>query len=582
MAQFSTAVDSDFARLHGFDSETLDLLINLIPHHVTKISAPSLSMQSLPSESRSAPVQDCYKLRYEAAEKRYARMKGIVSASLEAQRMVKLENECLKTTREVRRTGMECPVALDAMVSVGDGRMSVSRSGAIASEVQSLASRLNSALDLNEKLMQYNRVMRGEQAPMCHSDGSDYELDLRQRIDVLSIESAVQRRRITDLELECTRLQSDQNAFEHDERLRECEDVFDKILGRDRLDFGVESIPGAVLAVFHPIGTCRNNDCQAYAKRLRGGLRKAVTAEYVRERNERLHGLVKCGAMPLETLRVEKDAVIEKLQRRICCFEQAMRMTSEEADQIELRSVTSKIFVAAKDLEQLESKSADARKEYMKWGVMLSNRKAEFDEIALDLADARREDIVLGEEKTLIEHSRNLLAKEYAVAVSFRKEIAQFRDGRMGAVFREQKAQLEAVQREMEGMRMERNDRVDHNSMAVETGSFLFQQLGELEEPPLVSGHKKAKRAAQSFDVVPGVGLRMLCRCGQYVPFTQIMEHAQEVHSIGSRRILICGAGCGHFVINGSRSDVDKHANSRTCRQRLAEIHGLVAGAGGV
>ena len=581
MQQFSTTVDCEFARLHGFDPESLTVLIDLLP----RVSAKTV-IHTPPSQPRSSAVQDCYKLRYETAETRYARMKGLVSALLESQQMLKLENQCLKAVHEVVRIGLEkeCSVTLDAMLSSGDGRMSVSRSSAIASEVQSLASRLNNALDHNEKLMQFNRVMRGEQEfPIpgaCGPGDSDLVSDLRQRIDVLTIETAVQRKRITGLELECTRLQSDQNGFESDERLRECEDVFDKILGRDRLDYCAESIPGAFLSTFHPIGTCKNTDCLIYAKRLRGGLRKAVTAEYVRERNERLNGIVQCSVVPLETLRLEKDKVIETLQQRICQFEQTLRMTSEEADQVELRAVSSEIFKVAADLERLRFECGAARKEYVKWRSMLSSLKAEFNAVSADLEDVRREKIVLGEEKLLIEHSRNQLASEHAMAVSHRDEVARFRDGRMGVVFKEKKAQLEALQREMEGMRMERVDIIDQGTVAMEIGPSFVQPSEEQRD--LASGSKKVKRAASCFDMVPGVGLRMLCRCGEYFPLASIGDHAQAAHSTGSRRILLCGAGCGYFVINGSRSDIEKHTGSNKCRQRLAEIQKLVSGFDGV
>jgi hypothetical protein len=591
MLQFSTTVDSDFARLHGFDPESLAILIDLFPRVSKKANTESIN--SPPSQPRSSAVQDCYKLQYETAEKRYARMKGLVSASLETQRMLKLENQCLKAVHEVVRIGLEkeYPATLDAMLSSGDGRMSVSRSSSIASEVQSLASRLNDALNHNEKLMQFNRVMRGEQvfpsAISCHPDENVLISDLRQRIDVLTIETAAQRKRITELELECTRLQSDQNIFECDERLRECEDVFDKILGRDRLDYCAESIPGAFLSTFHPIGTCKNRDCLAYAKRLRGGLRKAVTAEYVRERNERLNGIVQCSVVPLETLRVEKDKVIETLQQRICRFEQTLRMTSEEADQVELRAVSSEIFKAASDLERIRFECGVAQKEYVKWGVMVSNLKSEFNAVSADLEDVRREKVVLSEEKLLIDYSRNQLATEHAMAVSHRNEVARFRDGRMGIVFQEKKAQLEALQREMEGMRMERIDTMDRvtGAMGVEMGPCFVQISEEQREIPLVGdlgSSKKVKRTASCFDMAPGVGLRMLCRCGEYVPFAAVGAHAQAAHSTGSRRILLCGAGCGHFVINGSRSDIEKHTGSNTCRQRLAEIQGLVSGFDGV
>jgi hypothetical protein len=51
---------------------------------------------------------------------------------------------------------------------------------------------------------------------------------------------------------------------------------------------------------------------------------------YVRERINRVNGLVRQVIEPAETLRVQKDAEIRALRERVLRFEQSMRLTSEE------------------------------------------------------------------------------------------------------------------------------------------------------------------------------------------------------------------------------------------------------------
>jgi hypothetical protein len=284
-----------------------------------------------------------------------------------------------------------------------------------------------------------------------------------------------------------------------------------------------------------------------------------------------MNGLIQCKVVPLETLRVEKDQEIHVLRERVARFEQSLRMTSEEADQIELRALSSEIFEAAKELDRIRSDCAIMRREYARWGMMLKNVTNDYSATATSLDDVRCQISAMAEERLLMEHCRNQLAQERALTVACRDEMAQFRDGRMGAAFREQKVQLEALQREMEGLRTER----------------LFAAGGEASVSPCDEvGGGRLKRArcpppsSASFEVLPGLGVCVVCRCGEPVPLPQLFAHTQVAHSDG--RILICGAGCGYFVVNGSRTELERHTHSSSCRQRLAEIQRLAASSNGV
>jgi hypothetical protein len=567
--QHANTIDADFARLHGLCYESLEMFLDLFSH--VNLSDGQMSVHPPPSSQRHAAVQDCFRLRLEQAEKRYLRMKAVVSASLAAQRELQMENQRLAVASSIRRLGLEsaCSATLEAM---GGGP----RFNAVAAEMQSLTARLETVLSENEKLVQFNRILRGEQAVSVNVDvNAESNETLCQRIDALTIQVSVQREHITRLELECVRQQSRPDLFDHDERLRECEDVFDRILGRQRLDFCAEDVPGAALSQYHPIATCKDPDCVAYATRLRGGLRKAVTAEYVKERIERLHGLILHKVTPLETLRVEKDRVIEGLQQRISRFEQAMRMTSEEADQVQLQGLSSDIFKAATELEGLRFKCREAKSEYLKWQRMIATLTTDHAAAEENLAEVRREITALAEERMLTENSRRLLMEERDLTVGIRSDMARFQDGRMGAAFRDQKAKLEALQREMEGLRMERMGRPDAPVETIQLGGG-DEVMDEEEAAPI--GNKKAKRQAPTFDYQPGVGVRVLCKCGQHVPLSQMEAHAQQRHSSGPRRALVCGAGCGFFFANGSRVDLDRHMRSTQCGKRRVVIQRLLDG----
>jgi hypothetical protein len=561
-----STIDLEFARLHDLSVEGLEVLLELFPRITgcmdhSSFSHPPSSM--LGSES----VENCYRLRLEAAEKRYARMKGLVTVSLEAQHQLKSENTILHAAQAIVQQGLErdCAVTLKVMLS-SKGKMD-----AVASEINSLTTRLRDALVENEKLMTFNRELRGEtMVPMVVDDASSgvaVQNDPEENAEISTL-----RARITALELECCRLQSRPELFDDGERLRECEDVFDQLLGRDRLDNCVEDVPGSSLLRFHPVGTCSSVSCKAYALRLRGGLRRAVTDAYARERNERINGFVKHYVRPAVAICAEKDLEIRQLNERIARFEQTMRMTSGEADQVQLHVVSSEIVEAMTELGRLRSECARLRMDCSKLNSVLVVLDSQERAVSARLGEVLVEVNSLLEERALTQSSRDMLAEERHRLETVREEILKFKDGRMGSAFKEKKAQIEALQREMDGLsvNVQPTDVEDPVAMsAVESPVEELQSNVELRK-------KKSKRSSQ-FDILPnGGGVRLLCRCGERVLISEIADHAQQDHRVPEKRVLVCKAGCGYFVTNGSRVDMDKHTRSNSCVQRLAEIHALV------
>jgi hypothetical protein len=173
--------------------------------------------------------QKCYRLRYEAAERRYDRMKGEMNMAIERQKQLEL------------------------------------------------------------------------QSVVCNHADITTDASLR-------AELAVAKQRIIALELECNRLNSNERLFENEERVRECEDVFDEILGRRH-----EETDG-LHSKHHPATLCKNEACQNYARRMRSVFRQTVAEACAKERNERVNGYFHRKVEPLEKLRAEKDNEILKLR----------------------------------------------------------------------------------------------------------------------------------------------------------------------------------------------------------------------------------------------------------------------------
>ena len=409
-------IDLEFARLHGLTPEGLDVLLDIFPC----IAGCSDHSFSHPPSSMigTAVVEHCYSGRLEAAEKRYARMKGLVSASLEAQYQLKLENKFLRVVKEAVQQGLEqtCPITLNAILAPGGSTET------IASELHSLTTRLKVALEENEKLMAFNRELRGESVLPMAIDAVASPATEENASEISTL-----RARITALELDCCRLESRPELFDHSEKLRECEDVFDQMLGRDRLDYCVEDVPGSSLQRFHPIGTCKTPSCVAYAKRLRGGLRRVVTEAYARERNERMNGFINHYVKPAAVIQAEKDLEIRALNERIARFEQTMRMTSGEADQVQLHVVSHEIVEAMTELGRLRSECTRLRAECLKWNAVLVDLDSRERETSARLSETLVELNLLQEERSLVLGSRDMLAEERHRLEAVREEILQSR-----------------------------------------------------------------------------------------------------------------------------------------------------------
>ena len=584
-----STVDAEFALLHGLSPETLRVLVDLAPQLSSHLNPP---VPVAPAHPASAPlrlgvVQECFRLRYEAAERRYARMKGLVHASIEAQQRMEREVKGLRVADAIVRLGLEreCSATLSAMLAAGKAdSMGRLLSTTMQDEVAGLTKRLTAALEQNEKLMHMNRELRGLEGlvdvPMDPSASASLHETQAALVETL-------RKRVIALELECNRLQSDGLRFEEDERLRECEDVFDQLLGRERQDYPETQQPNP-LHRFHPVGTCKDPACAAYARRLRGGFKVAITEAYVRERVVRVNGLVRQHFEPLETLRVQKDAEIRALRERILRFEQAQRMTSEEADRVQLRAASMEILDKAAELDALRIECAAADREFTKRRGVLAGLIAEEEALKSSLMAAQAEMQGLAEERQMTIKVTNDFREEQSKLQQMRTDITNFQAGQQAINFRRHRAQASVLEIEVGNLRIERDmaEIADLNDgpggpvqpLTVGGGGPASARTFAAA----LSGGSKRPRTGSSLNIMPspdGIPL-ILCQCKRYIPLPAMELHVRQAHS-GPRSdhttAFLCKAGCGLLVFGFGSTCIQAHVASGECSSRNTEISRLQA-----
>jgi hypothetical protein len=419
-----------------------------------------------------------------------------------------------------------------------------------------------------------------EDVPL-HSFGLD------ERVIRLTAEVETLRKHVTAMELECARLQSEPWRLEFEERLRECEDVFDRILGRERQDYNPSPDSkdlgiGLILRRYHPVGTCQDKACVAYAKRLRGGMQLAVTDAYARERAMRVNGFVRQYIEPLETLRAQKEAEIKMLKERVRRFEQSTRMTGEEADQVQLSTVTLLVLEKEAELTRIKSECACAEREFTRRRGVVARLVAEERELDEELRAARHEIQALTEERQLTIKVTNEFRDEYAKLEKLRAEITRFQSGRTAEEFRQQKKDAADLAVEIENLRIERDQTRGGGGgeMVVDEDEDTGAESVQLSNDS--GGRKRSKKTVACPDIFPAPdGTAIIkCKCGDFVPIISFTCHVQTKHATASKRPLLCSEGCGIFIVNRPMAELEAHRRSGECARRMAEIRRLMGGDG--
>jgi hypothetical protein len=143
-------------------------------------------------------------------------------------------------------------------------------------------------------------------------------------------------------------------------------------------------------------------------------------------------------------------------------------------------------------------------------------------------------------------------------------------------------AELKIMSELLEARNAGENPQVDRESNENEEREAYNTIMESESRDAIIADLKKSRSSRVSrpkpvFDFLAGEqgGVRMLCRCHNWVLLTNLAEHVRSVHAAAPARIMLCDDGCGYFVKNGSRTDMDKHIRSASCDRRLAEISAL-------
>lgn len=394
---------AEYASLVGLSPQELCLLTEVISYiepHPEEHGPPS----------QDPHTQLCYKLRYEAAEARYARMKAVVCALL-----------------EMLRTGRQEQVAADPSPST----------------------------DELVRLREINRCLRNG----IKMELPPWEAPSPNEADVVALRAqlVVAHKQITAMDLELARLND--KKFEEDERAREYEDVFRSLLrAEERPD------PGPVHPRFHPISVCQDAGCRNYARRLRNGLRQAVAEAYVRDRNVRIHGHFRRVVEPVERLRAEKDAELARLRRRVRQLECAAFTTAEEAEATS--SVSRELVDALARLDDARREGERLRAECVRLQSRRDGLQVSVTELLAELQDANRTIDSVAERRALCQAELDTLARERESVQQIWDRIDRFMSGAMARDYEHKRLELERLEREMAAL----HERMDELGMEDDGG----------------------------------------------------------------------------------------------------------------
>ena len=538
--------EAEYARLRCLTPEDLETLTELIPF----VSRDDANQVARPAPTASVEqVQQCYRARFEAAEARYGRMKALVCASLEEQMRLRSQICGQKVMEEMRGLNQN---QIDFLLGSRSADESARRE--MVRHVWELLEQMRCLKEENARLKEMNaRLRNGPVASSMELD--EVKNDDAERCIALEAELAGARKRISALDMEVARLSH--KTFDDDERVRECEDVFDRILGRvHRREEDMEH------PRFHPMTTCADPACRNYAQRLRNSFKQAIAEAYVRERNVRIYGHFRYYADPVEKVRLEKDREIERLRLDMKRLERAACMTSSEAEAMKLEQLSVQVVLKQSELEQVRRNLKDLQAEYSKRNLERNRLSAAIEAMQEERREAAAEIEQAKSLQSIINAERAQLQREAEVVQKVKAQIEQFRSGSMATLFDEKRSELERLERELELLQEERKAIMDHKVQEGKSTSKT-NPLGK-------KGKKISQNAAGSVVIA--------CKeCGLDIELEQLKQHMEEAHS---RDVVLCPKNCGFFVLARRSSDMAKHVDSRSCAEAVDVIRQLREGGG--
>jgi len=529
------ALESEYAAHIGLTREDLETLAELVPFVSRDEIRPRDHLDTEETEK-------CYRARFEAAEQRYGRMKALLCASLEAQMRLRSEQRGRFVVESLRDLGLGDHMAVETIL--GQKSLNESSRRQMVEQIWELACELKRAKEeiavLSKRCLQLPETMEVESAD-----------------DTVS-ELAAARKRIAALDLELNRL--NEKSFSDDERVRECEDVFDRILGRTQAD------SDGVHPKYHPMTTCQDPKCQNYAKRLRNGLKQAVAEAYVRERSVRIHGYFRYQVEPLERLRLEKDREIESLRFQLKRLEHATSSENVTIEELDMEKVIRKVEIdtLSMSIKKLKDENRTLAAERDRWSGVIVGLQEDVRCAEATIEECRSTKARLQMEMEAFESRKPELEQLIAQLEQFKTTgiLAAYQDQllAMDKVTQEismaQKC-LEELQQEAESYNVE--DTTMEDATAKKPSSFLI------------------KNGSPIYSLDSQGGILVLCKCDKQVALDGMREHVASEHTADVKKPgIICPSGCGYFVAWDRSGDMGKHVKGQACAERVKEIQRLL------
>jgi hypothetical protein len=287
-----------------------------------------------------------YKTRYESAETRYCRMKGLARSALYKVHCIEQENKSLRAAQALHGLDLK-PLYFHSLLSTFTGNGIMHDKDNVAALVMELERVRGEKAQLIEDI----RTLQGPRVVVEDRELRGlYESAIAEALEYKPMVAKL-RAQITAMEYEWTQAKTLRDElFDYEDKLREWETVAN-VMCLDR-----RPVAGSkVFAVSH----------------------RHMLEILVENRNRNINGFLTPRVMPLETLRLEKDAEILELRKTVRMLELAsgvsrmdhtlpVELAEEEAAYVRLHSVTNalrdgrvRLDELTNSVKRLEDRAAD-------------------------------------------------------------------------------------------------------------------------------------------------------------------------------------------------------------------------------
>ena len=277
-----------------------------------------------------------FRLRFEQAEQRYDRMKGLVRSALEKVRCIESENKDLRASKELvglKLQPMHCDTLLSKFLSGP-----CAPDDAVKSSIEYLVSELAISAAEKAKLLENNRLLRMQRGRVDLGEDPHikalFENAISEAKDFKPLIAKLQAQ-ITAMEYEWTQAKNMRDElFDYDDKLREHEVIADVLFLKRKTP---------------------PDDVKLFATS-----RRHMIEILVEDRNRNINGYYARKLLPLENLRAKKDAEILDLRMTIRRYELMTGVITAELDEESLAKSVESVTHAESTLSSLVQACSDA------------------------------------------------------------------------------------------------------------------------------------------------------------------------------------------------------------------------------